>query len=55
MQALLRDIWKHTVEKSQRNATNTTTYVRCDAILGDIWKNTAKPINKDKDYATMPS
>ena len=48
-QAIWGHIWKHTVEKSQRNATNVTLPLLGQALWGDILKHT---VEKSQTNAT---
>ena len=41
-QAVWGDIWKHTVEKGQTNATNVAMHLLRQAIWGFIWKHTVE-------------
>ena len=41
-QAIWGNIWKHTVEKSQTNATSVTLYLLGQTSWGHIWKRTVE-------------
>ena len=42
VEAILGDIWKHTVEKSPTNATNVTLHLLRQGIWEHIWKYTVE-------------
>ena len=46
----LGNIWEHTVEKSQTNATSVTLHLLMQAIWGLIWKHT---LGKKRSNATI--
>ena len=54
MQVIWWNIWKHTVEKSQRNATNVTLHHLMHIIWGDVWKCTVEKVLKKCTDVTMP-
>ena len=47
------DIWKHTVAKSQTNATNVTLHTLMQVIRGDIWKHTVAKSQRNATNVTM--
>ena len=51
-QSIWRNVWKHTVEKSQTNATNETMHPLGQAIWGDIWKDTVEKIQRNVTNVT---
>ena len=53
MQVLWRHIWKHTVEKSQTNATSVIMHPLRQAIWGHIWERTAEKSQTNATSVTM--
>ena len=51
--AIWGDIWKHTVEKSQTNATNVTMPLLKRSIWGDIWKCTVQKSRRNATNVTL--
>ena len=53
MQAIWGNIWKHTVEKSQTNATSATMHLLRQAIWGSIWKLTVEKSQTNAASVTL--
>ena len=52
-QAIWGDIWKHTVEKSQTNATSVIMHPIRQMTSGNIWKHTVEKSQTNANYASM--